>query len=45
MGSLFLRIVEELQILNSRTSLRGKGKHNLFVQFAEVVQETLCAVK
>ena len=41
MGSLFSRIVEELQILNSRTRLRGKGEHNLFVQFAEVVQEAL----
>lgn len=40
-GCLFFRIVEELQILNSRTSLRGKGEHNLFIQFAEVVHEAL----
>ncbi|TKS62506.1 MAG: hypothetical protein EWM73_02407 [Nitrospira sp.] len=41
MAGLFLGIVEELQILNRRASLRGKGQHNLFVQFAELLLDTL----
>ena len=42
LAGLLLGVVEELQILNCRTSLGGKGQDNLLIQFAEVGHDTLC---